>query len=254
MAGVYDGRATKEMVLRDRGGLAAAIMVVAALGVAVLGLLAATLPGLFDTLPGVVARLRHLPAVTPEAARAGQLAIEAAAVAVVIAAAAALPCGLAFSVLPPGLAWLGRALLAVPAWALAFVVALTAVLLLGTSSDAISGAWAAIHPVGPRTAATLLWLPIFSARVEIYARHVDAAQARMLAGLGVSPLGRLWRLTLPAVAWPLFNAAAIAFAVTAIGFGLVGRGISADQPGIGPTAVALALIAAPLWAWLSRPR
>ncbi len=254
MACVYDGGATRETVLRDRGGLAAATLVVAALGVAVLGLVAATLPDLPETVSGVVARLRHVPAITPEAARAGQLAIEAAAVAVVAAMAAALPCGLAFSVLPPGLAWLGRALLAVPAWALAFVVALAAVLLIGTAPDALAGGWAAIHPIGPRMAATLLWLPMLSARVEAYARHVDPAQARALAGLGVAPLGRLWRLTLPAVAWPLLGAAAIAFALTAIGFVFVGRGVPAGVPGIGPAAVVLALIAAPIWAWLSRPR
>ena len=250
--------------MHNRLGLAASLLLLAGLVVCILGLVAAVVAQSAD-LGGAATRVlgavQALPPISPDTAAIGQRALAVAAVAVAVAAAVALPCGLAFATLPAGLAFLGRALLGVPAWALLLTFLLAAALLLGTTPAAQACAEAVRLvglPVGLVGALALLWLPTLAARVEQAAREVDPVRVRALAGLGVGPLDRLWRVLLPAVAWPLAGAAVVAFLATAAL--LLGVGEAASYNGLAaPTdlalvAVGLAAVLAPLTAWLFHPR
>ncbi len=242
--------------------LAAALLLLAALVVATLGLVAAVAAQAgFSNLGEAAAQVWHgLQAVPPlslGAAQAGLLGVSAAAL--LLAAVAAVPFGLALAALPDGLAWLGRTLLGVPAWALLLVALLATALLLATPAPAFAEALQLIgRPFGLRGALALLWLPVFTARVERASRNVDPVRIRTYAGLGVGPLGRLWEILLPAVAVPLASAAVVAFLVTAAALLGAGEAAAYDGP-VTPANLALvgvagAAVLAPLTAWFARPR
>ena len=248
--------------MQNRMGLAAALLLLAALMVATLGLIAAVaaqagFANLGEAVTQVWRGLGAAPPLSLGAARAGRLTVSA--VAVLLAALAAVPCGLALATLPAGLAWLGRTLLGVPSWALLLVVVLATGVLLATPSPAFAEALQLIRrPFGLRGALALLWLPVLSAQVERASRNVDPVRIRTYAGLGVGPLGRLCGILLPAVAAPLAVAAVVAFLVTAAALLVAGEGAAYDGP-VTPANLALvgvagAAVLAPLTAWLARPR
>lgn len=250
--------------MNNRMGLAVALLLLATLVVVTLGLIAAVVAqaGVADLGGAVTQVWRGLQAMPPMSlGTAPAERVTAVAAAVVLAAVLAVPFGLALATLSGGLAWLARALLGVPAWAVLLVALLATASLLATVplSHAFAEAMQVVRrPVGLRGALAVVWLPVLSACVERAARRIDPVRVRTYAGFGVGPFGRLWRIAVPAVATPLAGAAAVAFLVTATALLVAGEATGYDGS-ITPANLALvgvagAAILAPVVAWAARPR
>jgi ABC-type sulfate transport system permease component len=207
-----------------RWGTAAALLLLAIVAVADLGLAAAILDHAQRDVPGAVAALKNLPGPDARLALAGRQAIQQAAIAAAVASGAGLllGCGAARLSGPAGALFL--ALLRIPALT-ALVTAILAWAALVTTFGPITASLAAFRlvcgPFGLVATLAVVLAPVVARTTERAARRLDRTAFESLATLGIGPLRRLISVAFPAVLPAAIKAGLVGFVVLAAG--LFGR-------------------------------
>jgi ABC-type Fe3+ transport system permease subunit len=207
-----------------RWGTGAALLLLAIVAVADLGLAAAILDHAERDVPGAVAALKNLPGPDARLALAGRQAIREAAIAAAVASGVGLLLGCAAARLSGATGALFLALLRIPALTV-LVTGILAWAALVATFGPVTSSLAAFRlvcgPFGVVATLAVVLLPVVARATERAARRLDRAAFESLATVGIGPLRRLVSIALPAVLPAAIKAGLVGFVVLAAG--LFGR-------------------------------